>query len=297
MALPRPAPPPPQPLPPAVSLTVQTHKYNCPVSTFFSCSPKGSVLPSGLALTGSIRSSFEPSGHVHFRTSWPAASCDVPLEQCPEKIDFRRLPGGQVHFHRLVKFTSCLQGSWLPATCSTICHRSSSLPVAVKLTSGYLFSNLSPVNFTSCYKEVDFRLPVQQSVTGQAQFLLPGSWIPATCSTTCHRTSSLPATGKLTSGHLFNNLPPVRSLPDALRLTSGYLFSYLSPVNFTSCYREVDFRPPVQQPATGKVTSWCIEVDFRLPIQLSVTDQVHFLLQGSWPPATVQQPATGQARS
>jgi hypothetical protein len=52
---------------------------------------------------------------------------------------------------------------------------SSSFPAAGKLTSGNLFSNLSPVKFTSCYKEVDFQLPVQQPFTGQAHFLLQGS--------------------------------------------------------------------------------------------------------------------------
>ncbi len=132
------------------------------------------------------------------------------------------------------------------------------------MTSGYLFNNLSPVKLTSCCREVDFRRPVQQPTTGQVNFLLQESCLPATCSTICHRSSSLPATRKLTSGYLFNNRSPVNftscykevdfrlpvqqsvsgssSLPATRKLTSGYLFHNQSPAKFTSCYKEVDPR-------------------------------------------------------
>jgi hypothetical protein len=92
-----------------------------------------------------------------------ASGChgDVPLQQFPEKLTSGAYPG------------------------------SNSLPAAGKSNSGHLFNNLSPVKFTSCYKEVDFR-------------------------------------------HLFNNL---------------------SPVKFTSCNKEFDLRLSVQQPATGQVRS------------------------------------------
>jgi hypothetical protein len=71
------------------------------------------------------------------------------------------------------------------------------------------------VKLTSCYREVDFRLPAHQPVIGHAHFLLAG---------------------KLTSGYL-NNLSPVKFTSCYKEVDFRPLFSNQPPVKLTLSFR------------------------------------------------------------